>query len=85
MELPNDDEAMSVLLDTGALGNIRRVQLIKDFNLEETQEVTRVLVIYYNKLLFKLKGCQQDFIKLADVENGIQIPTLLIELHALKK
>lgn len=42
VELPNDDEAMSVLLGTGALGNIRSTTL-KAFNLEETRRIVENL------------------------------------------
>ena len=38
VELPNDNEAMSVLLGTGSLGNIRSTTL-KAFNLEETRKI----------------------------------------------
>jgi uncharacterized protein with GYD domain len=42
VELPNDDEAMSVLLGTGALGNIRSTTL-KAFNLDETRRIVENL------------------------------------------
>jgi uncharacterized protein with GYD domain len=42
VELPNDDDAMSVLLGTGALGNIRSTTL-KAFNLEETRRIVENL------------------------------------------
>ena len=38
VDLPNDNEAMSVLLGTGSLGNIRSTTL-KAFNLEETRKI----------------------------------------------
>ena len=42
VELTNDDEAMSVLLGTGSLGNIRTTTL-KAFNLEETRKIVENL------------------------------------------
>ena len=49
VELPNDDEAMSVLLDTGALGNIRSTTL-KVFQFgRNTKDSREFIVICRNK------------------------------------